>query len=691
MKKTIFLSLCSLITILPLHAQMSTQRADELYLLMSYYQAASEYERLLETQYDTPALRIRLANSYYKIGDFNKALGYYNYVDVANYDKEDLFNYIQTAKMNEDYSKADLLMNFFCQEFEDPRCSNNSSIAQQLETLKNTVYFTVKESNLNTEFNDIGVYPASKEEIYIISDRQSASMSQYNGKGFFDIFYAQKLGKDSYSEPQKITGDINSKLNEGPLCTAAGGKRIYFTRNNKNTVKDIHHLSIYMAEINHKGEWGNIRGLSINSDTYSTGHPVLSADGKKMIFSSTRNGGYGGSDLYIADVLEDGDVNNVTNLGSLINTPRNESFPWIDPNGNLYFASDGHPGFGGLDIFMAKMNGINATEIINCGANINSPQDDFALTLFDDGKTGYMASNRKKDGNEQYRDNLYNVKLIKEITEQMVLFEDKITAQTVDENLEEIRIEIRDPQTDEIYSTTTDKDGNYALYIPKRMLKDIQKTSETAHNKDNSQEKNGLVEPNKNHVNPNNATNKQDAGELVGLDQNETSSDENVAEQYTVRVQKPGYETKEIPLEQRVKSANKRIPMSLDKLEVGNVLNTTVVYFDLDRYTITNQAKKELDIIVGMLNDNPNMVLEIFSYTDCRASLMYNLTLSNNRAKATIEYVQARISNPSRIYGKGYGEINPIVDCMCRAEKPIDCSEEEHRLNRRTEFKIIKL
>jgi len=387
-------------------AQGDIQRANNLYLLMSYWSAALEYERLLDTEYDSPAMRIRLANSYYRMSDFNNALKHYNYVDVANYDKEDLYNYIQTAKMNEDYAKADILMHFFCQEFEDTRCSEEESLLQHIESLKQTVHFNVRQSSLSGQYNDIGVYPSADDEIYIISDRSSSDISQYNGKGFFDIYHARKLGKDEYSEPKKLKGDINSRLNEGSLCVGAGGKRIYFTRNNKNTVNDMHHLSIYMAEINTKGEWGNIRGLSINSDSYSTGHPVLTHDGKKMIFSSTMKGGYGGSDLYIADVLEDGDIANPQNLGELINTPRNELFPWIDNNGNLYFASDGHAGFGGLDNFIAKMNGSKVAQVMNCGANVNSPQDDFALTLLEDGKNGFVASNRKTDDSEEYIDNV---------------------------------------------------------------------------------------------------------------------------------------------------------------------------------------------------------------------------------------------------------------------------------------------
>jgi len=699
MKKIILIIICFAIFGKYINAQGNIQRADNLYLLMSYYSAASEYERLIDTDQDTPALRIRLANSYYRMGEFQKALKYYNYVDLANYDKEDLYNYIQTAKMNEDYSKADVLMHFFCQEFKDNRCTEESFL-QQIESLKETVYFNVKPSNLSTEYNDIGVYSSADDEIFIVSDRDAAEFSQYNGKGYFDIFYARKLGKDAYSEPQKLKGEINSKLNEGALCIANGGKRIYFTRNNKNTVNDIHHLAIYIAEINAKGEWGNIRGLSINSDSYSTGHPVLTHDGKKMIFSSTMKGGYGGADLYIADVLDNGDLENVKNLGPKINTPRNELFPWIDNNGHIYFSSDGHVGFGGLDIFIAKMNGEKPTQVINCGININSPQDDFAIMLLEDGKNGYVASNRKTEGSEQYTDNIYKIRLIKEFSEKMVLLEDKIIGQSKDDNLQGIKVEIEDVEENQVYATTTDQDGKYSLFIPERLAKNAQQELQNIQaQKENTTKKKKEVYNinefgNEQHGNETSTQNAPTTMRITHTGENEDNGSEYKIEDtknYTVRLQKPGYETKEIPLAQRTVKKSERLPVSIDKLEVGNVLKTTVVYFDLDKYTITNQAKRELDIIVQMMNDNPNMVLETFSYTDCRASEAYNIVLSNNRAKSIISYIQNRIANPNRIFGKGYGPANPIVDCQCHSEQPINCAEEEHRLNRRTEFQIVKI
>jgi len=262
----------------------------------------------------------------------------------------------------------------------------------------------------------------------------------------------------------------------------------------------------------------------------------------------------------------------------------------------------------------------------------------------------------------------------------MVLLKDKIIGQSKDDNLEGIKVEIEDVEKKEVYTTTTDKDGNYSMFIPERLIENAQKATKMA----------GV----QSHPHP--STNSQ----VANINSTTSSTNNNVSDppsqldntkNYTVRIQKPGYETKEIPLTQRTEQQSERLPVSIDKLEVGNILNTTIVYFDFDRYTITNQAKRELDIIVRMMNDNPEMVLETFSYTDCRASETYNITLSNNRAKATIEYIQERISNPKRIYGKGYGQANPIVDCRCHTEQPIDCAEEEHRLNRRTEFKIIKL
>lgn len=723
--KNIFALCCFILLSGFLSAQARLKKADDLYNLKSYWSAATQYERLIDSDNDSPQMRIRLANSYYHMGNNEKAVKYYGGINLSDYQKEDLYNYIQAAKMQGDFTKANELLNHFCNNFGDDRCKEYKQNPNYLNELKSTVHFTLTETKLNTDNNEFGAYQFNGNDLYIVSDRGSSGFinrkNLYNGRGFLDIYRVQKQANNTYSKAKKVKGKVNTKLNEGSLFITSDNKRVYFTRNNKKNTDGLYHLSIYTADIGSKGKWNNVRGLSINSDNHSVGHPVLTRDGKKMIFSSTIEGGYGGADLYIADVTENGDVTNVKNMGKIINTPRNEFFPWISTDGNIYFTSDGHPGLGGLDNFVAVMAGYNVVKIVNCGANVNSSQDDFALTLSADGKNGYVSSNRVF-GNA---DDIYAIQLTNPFP-RMITLAGKTTDLVSNQTIGNVTLTLKDAKTGEVFNTVSDGQGVYSVYVP--AASELQLTAEKEEyipktdkitTADNDLTKNISLEENlgstllvhvsdkatKAAVGDAKISIKDKSGKTVAFTGKSngngdfkqllegTKKGDNL--NYRIKIEKPGYIAKEVPFSHVIAMSGEiYLGVDLDKLEIGKDLATIIainpIYFDLNSAKIRDDAKLELDKIVQVMNENPSMVIELGSHTDCRSSAKYNLSLSDKRAKTSADYIKKHITTPSRIYGKGYGESKLLNDCACEGKVQSTCTEEEHALNRRTEFKIIK-
>jgi len=621
------------------------KRADDLYNRLLYIDAAKQYEKIKRSKYKSPKVIISLANSYYHMKNIKQALKNYQTVELKHYKEQDLYNYLQVAKMTYNKELSEHISTFLCDHFDNKIC---------YETLgdTNTIYFEVKSININTsKNNDFGAYPINEREILFLSDRSNEwgrKRNGYNKNGFYNIYQAKKQSNDTYSPAKRLHGSTNSKYNEGSFCFSPNGKYVYFTRNaKKNKDQEIRHLAIYVAEVSQKGKWKKARSLSINTSKYSNAHPTLSVDGTKMIFASSAPNGYGGTDLYIADVLQNGEVVSAINLGNVINTERNEVFPYIDKEGNLYFSSDGHNGFGGLDVFFATMKDQTPLKIMNCGVNINSPQDDFAIILNEDQQTGYLSSNRKGT------DNIYALQRIQK-PGQNISVKGMLNCSDTKTPIYSADIEL---QTDNLtlkINTQSDILGYFSFTIP--------------------------------------------------------DSSANYSQKYQLTIKKTGFQTIKLNLNKFV--ADTIINIELDKIImeeslekdniIDNVINNIIdtsspqltkeeiaIYFDRGSAQIREENEADLHKIVDMLNEHPTMMIEAAAHTDCSSSQNFNIKLSKRRANAAVKYIRDRIYNTKQIYGKGYGETRPIIDCNCRIDTDKPCSDEDLQINRRVEF-IIK-
>lgn len=234
--------------------------------------------------------------------------------------------------------------------------------------------------------------------VYATSRKSQGERDKKINETYFELYFASLDGNGLPLNPKQFSLEMNSQLHEGPVTFSRDGNVIYFTRNNlkkgvrKADDQGVTRLKIYEAE---KGpeDWENVKELPFNSDNYSVCHPTLSADGKKLYFSSDMPGGTGGMDLWVVE--RQGETwSSPINLGPEINTIKNEVFPFIHSTGNLFFASNGHEGLGGLDIFRIDIGSKVWGAVSNIGEPFNSPSDDLGLILTPGGTKGYFASDR---------------------------------------------------------------------------------------------------------------------------------------------------------------------------------------------------------------------------------------------------------------------------------------------------------
>jgi outer membrane protein OmpA-like peptidoglycan-associated protein/tetratricopeptide (TPR) repeat protein len=391
--------------------------ANKQYELFEYMNAQKAYLELVESGYESSDLYGNLGNTYYFNSQFEEALKWYKKLIMSyggSIDSEYYYRYAQTLKSVNNYKEADLYMQAFAKlNPEDTRVKiflNNRMELEKSEDLRKQ--YNIKNLSMNSDLRDFGASYFEKSIIFSSSRNNSNEkdkdmhIHEWNNEPYLDMYIATRdsLSGELY-EINKWNSTLNTELHESTPIYTKDYKTIYYTGNTieKRKVKKIkkgkietNMLKIFYATLNEDGRWTKARELPFCSDEYSTAHPALSADGTKMYFSSDMPGGKGESDLYEVEIKSDGTFGDPRNLGDIINTEGKETFPFIAANDELYFASDGHLGYGGLDVFKIAIKDIEAGKntVLNLGEPINSKDDDFCFAIQDDLKRGYFSSNR---------------------------------------------------------------------------------------------------------------------------------------------------------------------------------------------------------------------------------------------------------------------------------------------------------
>ena len=626
------------------YAQNGTlKKANKQYDKFAFIDAAKTYERLAEKGYKSSDIFLKLGNSYYFNANFEKAAKWYGelFALKGEVDPEYYFRYSQSLKSIGQYAKADEMMVLFHKKADkDSRGKIFNSKQNYLEIIKaNSGRYKIEDAGINSKYSDYGSTFLGKKIVFT-SSRDTGNFAQrkhkWTNQYFTNIYIADTLEDGSFAKPVKFDSSINSKFHEATPVFTKDGKTIYFTRNNFNNGKkgkdtdQITLLKIYKATLVNN-LWVNATELPFNSDNYSTAHPVLSPDEKTMYFASDMPGTHGQSDLWKVKINDDGSFGVPENLGPEINTEGKETFPFLSNENELYFASDGHPGLGGLDIFVSKMNASGGFDYpINIGTPANSPQDDFAYIINSKTRKGFLTSNR--EGGNGY-DDIYKFLETKKLICEQVL-SGIVTDMATNEILSETKVSLFDNKFNKIKETQTDAKGFYSF-------------------------------------------------------------DLECGKSYFVRAEKELYDTKELKITIPSISGKTDLPIPLEKKiipiklndDLAKTFSLKIIYFDLDKWNIRPDAALELEKILDIMNQNPSIKIEVRSHTDSRQTYKYNDQLSDRRAKSTIAWLIKKGIKADRLTGKGFGETQLVNKCA----NGVKCTEKEHQENRRSEFIVSAL
>ncbi|WP_246615798.1 OmpA family protein [Aquimarina litoralis] len=622
-------------------------KADKNFEALAYINARDIYLDVAKQGYSSADLFRKLADSFYFTGEPEASIEWYEKL-ISNFSDqvkpEYLFRYAQSLKSAERYADADAVMEKF------NVITGNDKRAKSFINKRDYLDFIEKQSgkydtytlNINSEFSDYSPSFDHKGNIVFASSRsKSSKIHEWNRMPFLDLF-SSKINKDNVStgESKKLKGKINTKYHESSTSFTKDGNTVYFTRNNftnnklGKSRKGVVLLKLYKATlINEK--WSDIEELPFNSDNYSISHPALNADDTKLYFASDMKGTRGKSDLFVVDILPGGKYGKPKNLGDNINTEGRETFPYISNNGRLYFASDGHVGLGGLDVFVAVPKENDRYEVFNVGKPINSSKDDFSFVIDEENSTGYFASNRKGGkGN----DDIYSFRQTEElITSCKEYLSGIITDNETSDTIANAEVTLLDTDGNIIDKIKSDYDGSYSFEV--------------------ECDKQYIIRVAIEGYNPN---------DIIFRSKNTYETQNNVPINFT---------------------KEKLLSTSSEPVNIGDdivdPLQLNTIFFDLDTDEIRPDAIADLQKVITVMKQNPNLKIEVRSHTDSRSSYWYNKKLSVKRMRATVRYIIRKGGiHWRRIRGKAYGERRLKNKCA----NGVPCTEEEHQENRRSEF-----
>ncbi|SCY04646.1 Outer membrane protein OmpA [Nonlabens sp. Hel1_33_55] len=604
---------------------LSLKQTNRLFQKQAYYEAVKNYEN----QKPTTEVLKKLGDSYYYTGDMAKAAFTYSKIEdngdaIEDFDR--IYRYAQSLMAIEDYDKADNYMLYY-----QGQSWNTKKFLKELE-LTTPHVFSVRPMSNSGSSSDFGMTFMNADKVVFASSRNTnRPIYAWNGLPYLDLYQA-KLDQDGSLKSIEPFNQINTDLHESNAVFNETGTVMYFNRNNEQRVKvdgvPISNMHLYRADLV-DGQWSNIQSLPFNDETYSNQHPSLSRDGSTLYFSSNKPGGYGEFDIYKVSINPDGSYGEPENLGDVINTQHLDQFPYISDTNTLYYATNGMPGLGGLDIHRTDMVNGAFEEPINLGQSINSSRDDFAYIVDEQNDKAYFSSNRSGI------DVLYASYREENMLDKYAVggvVKDSITNKLLPESLVSLLDESGTVIDDAIV-------GDDATYFFK--------------------------------IRPNRRYTVRGTRKLYIPQNINFSTDQNGKISHDIKLSLLSYDD----AEEMIKPDRKGdVQVELDQ-----------IFFDFDQSTIKPQAASTLDNLVMIMNKYPEMEIEISSHTDVRGPADYNLDLSNRRAAATLEYIVSKGIDRNRLRSIGYGEMQPLNKCVNEGL----CTEEEYRKNRRSEFKIL--
>ena len=572
---------------------------------MRYIDAAKAYESAINRGDNSITLLQKAGDAHYFNTDMTQANKWYDLL-ISEYkdqvDPEYLFRFAHSLEGIGNYKAANKWMKAFAKA-SNKNDKRITDFAQKKQTLDDVLaipqQFELNNLDINTKYSDFGpsyydnklVYSSAIDTSYFIKTRY-----QWNEQPFLNLYIGKiNATGNKVTREKEFSKVINTKYHEATVAFAENGERIYFTRNNYDgdlhrDNEGVNHLKLYTAErtnVDGHKEWKNVQELPFNSNEYSTGHPTISKDGKKLYFVSDMPGTIGFTDIFVVDILGDNTYSTPQNLGPKINTSGREMFPFITED-KLYLASDGHLGIGGLDVFESNFSNGIFENPKNLGKPLNSELDDFGFIIDEKDSQGFVCSNREGGKGD---DDIYAIQRINPLTLSpdacTQLAKGYVTNARTGERISNATVAIYDSKGNKITETTSKENGDYEL-----------------------------------------------------------NYDLLCNERYEVKVEKTGYSPNNKIFVTSAISSETIVPLDLETIDELIVedngllkIKVGIIFFDLDKDYIRPDAAIELNKIVTLMSQNPNMQIRIESHTDSRSDDTYNIDLSQRRANSTRDYL----------------------------------------------------
>ena len=701
---------------------------DRYYAQMAYARAADQYRIATELGAVNEHVTKRLAECSMLLGDTQEAERWYSVVvKFLNREPMDLYNYAEALKSNGRYAEAEEWMDRYLAMTQGDgvaRRSNLASFARKF--LLDAERFTVRPVSINTPYSDFGTAWLGKDRVVFASSRNEPVIikrrAAWNDQPFLDLYTASVTPNGDLVDPQPVVGDVNTKFHEGPATASASGDVLWFTRNTyfkgkaQKSQQGISRLSIYKAQWG-GAAWEGIEQFLYNNSEVSIAHPALSPDGRSLYFVSDMPGGHGGTDIYVCRD-QGGQWGEPQNLGSAINTPQNELFPFVAADGALFFASNGHPGLGGLDIYKASVAGDGTfASAMNVGAPVNGPKDDFGFIIDAADKHGFFSSDRPGGVGD---DDIYAFEMLAPLEERFLC-----TGTVIDDEHEipvpDIEVLLYSSDGSLASTTRTDPRGEYTFSVRKAMryrlvvrMKD-RLEGETHLSTENIERqqivtrdihlvpdggvwlrgvirekgKMGFVEgATVSVVNLSSFFSESKmTGESGDIDFRMASNEE-----FEVLIEKPGYFSISVPIstigmKQGIIDLAAARNLELEPVVPGQPIALKYIRWPQKGTQLDPQAKGELDALAERLTVNPGISIEVGVHSDSRGERQELETITQQRADAIVSYLRTKGIGNERIKARGFGASRLLNHCA----PGVQCSEEEHAVNRRNEYTVTSV
>lgn len=647
---TIYILLFALIAMLGSCRSAKLSDAEEKQRIGEYFEAAAIYRKVYTKT--SPKKRDLRGYIAYRMAECNRMINNTGkatsaYMNAIRYDYPDSVVYLRLAQMQHKagrYAEAIKNYDIYMENVPDDMLAINGIQGCELapEWKKNPTRYEVRRmEKFNSRRSEFSPMLAGDkyDQLYFASSRtkdKDAKVSAITGQNNNNLFLVKQDEKGAWLAPVELEDEVNTEFDEGTPSFSADGNSMYYTYCAQDP--EGHRTAEIYLSSRSSAKWGKGSRVAIVKDSVTAlGHPSISPDGKYLYFVSDAVGGEGGKDIFRARVLGSG-YGPMENLGKEINTPGDEMFPYVRDSVTLYFASNGHPGMGGLDIFKATLDSVGKWNVENMGAPINSMGDDFGITFAGKEERGFFSSNRN---DARGYDHIYSFELpiITVFIEGIVFDVDEYPIENAT-----VRIVGKDGLNVKV---PVKKDGTYKVELER----DIR---------------------------------------------------------YVMMASARGFLNQNFELHTSPEEKNETYIVDFFLSPISKPVVIENIFYDFDKATLRPESKKALDEMIKMLNDNPNVTIELGAHTDRKGTDKYNERLAQRRAQSVVDYLIAGGIDKERLEAKGYGESVPKTINKRMAKQfeflnegdvlteefilalPPEQQEIADQINRRTEFKVLR-